>query len=213
MQVHLPIAICLIRMRSDASLVLGVHQVLPERPLSVREFVDRCTDAQGGGDLLHHVVFFTSRSYAECQSSIRREVAEASGARVLGRSRVIVGDEETIASAMTELALGVRSSSQRQQRLQQQQQQRSRPSPSHAAAPSDDGSDSDESRGSLGSFIVDDDGDTEDATSSEDDPDEVMMRRSPTPPRNRARCRLRRTTGSRAMTLDPPGDDVGPARR
>lgn len=199
MQVHLPIAVCLIRSRSDDSLVLGVHQVLPERPRSIREFVDRCTSSQGGGDLLHHVVFFTSRSYAECQSSIRREVAEASGARVVGRSRVIVGDEEAIASAMTELALSGGSQAQAQA-------QRPAPRPSTATLSEDDddvGSDDEESRGSLGSFIVDDDGDTEDATSSEDDPDEAMTRRSPTPPRNRSRCRLRRTTGCRAMTLDP----------
>lgn len=180
MQVHLPIAACLVRSNADDNLNLCVHQVVPESRRSIREFVQRSCASMGaaGGTLLHHVLFFTPLSYAECQSAVRRFVAHEARARVVGRSRVLVGDESEIARAMTELSLdstsldahlcrGRACTSRRQEREDY----------------ADDRSDG--SRGSLSSFIVDDDDDDEEeeeqsstststsGSSSEDDPDRL----------------------------------------
>ena len=170
MQSNLPIAVCLLKAHAceEHALSLCVHQVVPERRRSLLEFVRRsCASLQGGqgGKLLHHVMFFTPLSYAECQSAVRRFVASRSGARVVGRSRVLVGDEGEIAKAMTDLSLD---STALDDLLFSQ-----RPWVSHESdvAMEDDYSSSSEGSFSDDSFIEDDD---EEAASeaSEDDPDD-----------------------------------------
>ncbi len=99
---HLPIAVCLVR-TGRASLNLLVHQVQPENTKSISDFIGRsgCIAT----DLVHHVLFFTFLSYAECQARIRTFIAKDAKANMVGRTKVIVGDERAISEAMTRLSL------------------------------------------------------------------------------------------------------------
>ena len=175
MQVHLPIAVCLIRSLRDDALSLAVHQVQPENPRSIGEFVTRaCRGVEGGSaELLHHVTFFTPRSYAECQSAVRKYIADVSGSRVLGRSKVIVGERVPIVSAMNGLSCDSSAFS-----FSAEVAAAASPVSSTGKGKNSGwgaaGSSGDDSRGSLGSFIVDDDEDDEDnegakTASSEDE--------------------------------------------
>ena len=99
MQVHLPIAVCLIR-TPGGGMELGVHQVRPDKPRSISEFVDA-----RGGDLLYHVVMFTQLSYAECQRAVRLRIAALSHSDMVAGAKEIDGDVSAIERAMTEVAL------------------------------------------------------------------------------------------------------------
>lgn len=154
MQVHLPLAVCLLQSGTGSELALAVHQVRPDDPSSVGRFVDA-----RGQRLLHHVVVFTPRTYAECQAAIRRTVASNAGARMVGCTRQIIGDVERIRDAMNRLALD------RSDLDQQTQNQRSSSRASSACCSSDD-SDNDSHR-SLADFI-ESDTDMESAADSSD---------------------------------------------
>jgi hypothetical protein len=157
MQVHLPIAVCLLKDvgSNPPTLILAVHQVLPENPRSITEFVDR----QGRDKvLIHHVIFFTYLSYAECQSSVRTHIAKRSGARIVGRTKVIVGNVERIRHEMTEISLN---------RLQFTSEQTSHHFQNDIESENISDDDS-SSMGSLNSFINDDDEDEEDEDSTEE---------------------------------------------
>ena len=105
MQVHLPIAVCLVRGTNNSrhELNLLIHQVQPENTRSIIDFIGRSGCAVA--DLVHHVVFFTFSSYAECQARVRAHIAKDAGARMIGRTKVVVGDEQEISAAMTRLSL------------------------------------------------------------------------------------------------------------
>ena len=154
MQVHLPLAVCLLQTGLGPELALAVHQVRPEDPASVGRFVDA-----RGQRLLHHVVVFTPRTYAECQSAIRRTVASQAGARMVGCTRQIIGDVERIKAAMNRLALD-RSDLDVQMRIQRPQPHRSpsRGAPCRRRNEANPGSSSSGSSGSSGSD--DSDGDS-----------------------------------------------------
>ena len=164
MQVHLPIALCLLRDCDGGGMNLAVHQVQPENMRSIGDFV-----ARSGGELLHHVLFFTHLSYAECQSAVRRYVAGEAGADMIGRSKAIVGDADEIARAMTRLALDSSRMDASLARgratiVHKRQREHSPPPP-----PSNlDGDDDDE----CDSFISDEADEDEDEGEEDDDGDE-----------------------------------------
>jgi hypothetical protein len=98
-----PIAVCLLQSADKSRLEIGVHQVITNNPQSIQQYAS--TGENRDRILIHHVVLFTSLSYAECQTSIRKRIASSSGAEFVGRSKEIKGDQKQIVSAMTRISL------------------------------------------------------------------------------------------------------------
>ena len=152
MNIHLPIAVCLMRQALGDGLEIAVHQVTPEDPRSLGDFVER--QGKSGATLLHHVVFFTHLSYAECQHAVRRFV----GCRD-SRRKAVEGARDAVAAKLTRVALD---SSVLLDYLGDGRRQSSPPLTEaqrrggvNDALVSDDDSD-DDSVGSLDDFVVED---------------------------------------------------------
>ena len=111
MQINLPIAICLFEHTKKkatgnvraARLDIGLHQIRPDVPRSIANYSE--SGDNKNAKLLHHVVIFSTMSYAECQKDVREKIAELSGGRLVGKTKEIVGDKAEIIDAMTTVAL------------------------------------------------------------------------------------------------------------
>ena len=113
MQLNLPIAVCLFEhTKKKASigsssraprLDIGLHQVRPDNPKSILDYAKSGDNKDA--TLLHHVIFFSTLSYAECQKAVREKIASLSGACLVGKTKEMIGDKDKIIRAMTDVSL------------------------------------------------------------------------------------------------------------
>ena len=112
MQLNLPIAVCLFEHTKKKATIgssraprldIGLHQVRPDNPKSIVDYAKSGDNKDA--TLLHHVIFFSTLSYAECQRAVRERIASFSGACLVGKTKELIGDKDKIIKAMTEVSL------------------------------------------------------------------------------------------------------------